>query len=92
MNTLPYPKIGDRVLVVQKKDYESGVLTEGIVAQILTKVHDHPRGTKVCLTSGIIGRVQVFPDLSVDRSETKNPSHETSGPVVIYEDDPEALT
>ena len=59
---LPYPQIGDRVRVVQKKDYETGKLTEGIVGDILTKRVGHPRGTKVRLKSGVIGRIQGFCD------------------------------
>ena len=57
-----YPKPGDKVKVAQKKDYASGVLTEGIVKDVLTSKRFHPRGHKVRLTSGIIGRVQEFGD------------------------------
>lgn len=55
-----YPQAGDRVLVAEKINYESGELTEGIVKDVLTKKRFHPRGHKVRLTSGIIGRVQKF--------------------------------
>jgi len=55
-----YPKRGDRVRVAQKKDYQSGVLTEGLVREVLTKKEFHPRGHKVRLESGAIGRVQEF--------------------------------
>lgn len=51
-------KPGIKVLVVQKQDQRSGKLTEGIVADILTNSSNHPRGIKVRLTSGIVGRVQ----------------------------------
>lgn len=57
-----YPKPGDKVKIVQKKDYASGKLTEGIVKDVLTKQQTHPRGHKVRLTNGIIGRVQKFSD------------------------------
>lgn len=57
-----YPKPGEKVRIVQKKDYDSGTLTEGIVAAVLTKKEFHPRGHKVRLTNGIIGRVQEFVD------------------------------
>ena len=57
-----YPKPGEKVKVVQKKDYVSGELTEGIVKDVLTSKKFHPRGHKVRLTSGIIGRVQQFSD------------------------------
>ena len=65
-NILPteqrYPQHGDRVLVAQKIHYESGELTEGIVENVLTCARFHPRGHKVRLTNGIIGRVQKFVD------------------------------
>ena len=51
-------KIGGTVLVVQKQDQQSGKLTEGIVERILTNSPNHPRGIKVRLASGIVGRVQ----------------------------------
>jgi dTDP-4-dehydrorhamnose reductase len=51
-------EIGRNVLIVQKKDQGSGALTEGIVSRILTKSKSHPRGTKVQLESGEIGRVK----------------------------------
>lgn len=57
-----YPALGDKVKVVQKKDYSSGKLTEGVVKDVLTKKKIHPRGHKVRLTNGIIGRVQEFSD------------------------------
>jgi uncharacterized repeat protein (TIGR03833 family) len=49
---------GTRVKVVQKQDQRTGVLTEGIVKDLLTKSPVHHRGIKVRLESGIIGRVQ----------------------------------
>jgi len=57
-----YPKPGEKVKIVQKKDYASGELTEGIVKDVLTRQEIHPRGHKVRLTNGIIGRVQKFSD------------------------------
>ena len=50
--------IGAKVLVVQKQDQRTGKLTEGIVSRILTNSKNHPRGIKVMLESGIVGRVQ----------------------------------
>lgn len=50
-------KIGSTVQVVQKQDQRSGKLTQGIVARILTNSQNHPRGIKVMLESGIVGRV-----------------------------------
>ena len=51
-------KIGAVVNVVQKQDQGTGKLTQGVVARILTKSPNHPRGIKVKLESGIVGRVQ----------------------------------
>ena len=48
---------GVKVNVVLKADQRSGRLTTGHVSDILTK-GDHPRGIKVRLTDGQIGRVQ----------------------------------
>lgn len=49
---------GTRVMVVQKQHQPTGQLTEGVVANILTNSAFHPRGIKVRLTDGIVGRVQ----------------------------------
>ena len=46
------------VNVVLKNDQRSGLLTEGIVKDILTSAPKHPRGIKVRLQDGQIGRVQ----------------------------------
>lgn len=51
-------KIGTKVMVVQKQDQRTGKLTEGIVTRILTNSRNHPRGIKVMLEDGIVGRVQ----------------------------------
>jgi len=51
-------KPGARVKVVQKQDQRTGVLTEGVVRDILTKSPTHPYGIKVRLASGIVGRVK----------------------------------
>ena len=51
-------KIGAVVNVVQKQDQGTGKLTQGVVARILTNSPNHPRGIKVKLESGIVGRVQ----------------------------------
>lgn len=49
---------GSRVAIVQKHDQRSGNLTEGTVADILTKSPAHPHGIKVRLETGEVGRVQ----------------------------------
>ncbi len=51
-------KAGLQVRIVLKQDQRSGKLTDGIVQDILTKATVHPRGIKVRLTNGFIGRVQ----------------------------------
>lgn len=51
-------KPGQRVFIVQKQHQSTGELTEGIVADILTSSPNHPRGIKVRLESGEVGRVQ----------------------------------
>ena len=51
-------KPGLRVDIVLKKDQASEKLTRGIVADILTSSPEHPRGIKVRLTSGQVGRVK----------------------------------
>jgi len=51
-------KPGMLVDIVLKKDQRSGILTEGIVKDILTKSPTHPHGIKVRLTTGEVGRVK----------------------------------
>lgn len=51
-------KPGSRVKIVLKKDQPTGKLTEGIVKEILTQSPTHPRGIKVRLTDGKVGRVK----------------------------------
>ncbi len=64
-------KIGAKVLVVQKQDQRTGKLTEGIVMRILTNSQNHPRGIKVMLEGGIVGRVQEICE-TPDASSNKN--------------------
>lgn len=49
---------GMHVAIVQKADQGSGALTEGVVREILTSAPTHPRGVKVRLESGEVGRVR----------------------------------
>ncbi len=53
---------GMRVQVVEKQNQRTGALTEGIVARLLTKSPNHPRGIKVMLEDGTVGRVQTILD------------------------------
>lgn len=51
-------KPGLKVKVVLKKDQRTGILTEGVVKDILTNAATHPHGIKVRLEDGQVGRVQ----------------------------------
>ncbi len=46
------------VAIVQKEDQRTGKLTQGFVQDLLTSKAVHPRGIKVRLDSGEVGRVQ----------------------------------
>lgn len=50
-------QIGSKVKVVKKEDQRTGTLTSGVVTRILTNSANHPRGIKVMLEGGIVGRV-----------------------------------
>lgn len=56
-------KPGASVLIVLKKDQPTGKLTHGIVDRILTNPTYHPRGIKVMLTDGQVGRVQIIENI-----------------------------
>lgn len=49
---------GIEVRIVLKEDQRTGILTEGIVKDILTNSPNHPHGIKVRLESGEVGRVK----------------------------------
>jgi len=51
-------KIGGEVEIVLKQDQRTGKLTSGEVKDILTSSSFHPRGIKVRLVDGQVGRVQ----------------------------------
>jgi len=60
---VPVPKRNEihpglRVQVIEKHNQRSGILSEGIVARVLTKSPAHPHGIKVMLEDGRVGRVQ----------------------------------
>lgn len=48
---------GVEVAIILKKDQRSGIETEGVVKDVLTKSSYHSRGIKVRLQDGQIGRV-----------------------------------
>lgn len=50
--------LGIEVQIVLKKDQRTGILTKGIVKDILTKSSFHPHGIKVRLEDGQVGRVK----------------------------------
>lgn len=49
---------GSVVVIVQKEHQRTGEMTQGIVRDILTSKAVHPRGIKVRLDTGEVGRVQ----------------------------------
>ena len=49
---------GLRVRIIEKQNQPTGLLTEGVVARILTSSATHPHGIKVMLVNGKVGRVQ----------------------------------
>jgi len=49
---------GTEVFVVLKRDQRTGKLTRGVVKDLLTRSENHPRGIKVRLEDGKIGRVR----------------------------------
>ena len=51
-------KPGIHVKIVLKQHQRSGILTEGIVKDVLTNSSTHPHGIKVRLADGKVGRVQ----------------------------------
>jgi uncharacterized repeat protein (TIGR03833 family) len=51
-------QIESHVEIVQKHHQRTGELTDGYVAQILTKSPNHPHGIKVRLETGEVGRVK----------------------------------
>jgi uncharacterized repeat protein (TIGR03833 family) len=61
-NTNPPPraaiKPGAAVWVIEKENYCTNKYKQGIVAELLTSAPNHPRGIKVRLTDGSVGRVQ----------------------------------
>ncbi|MEN6325256.1 MAG: YwbE family protein [Syntrophomonas sp.] len=49
---------GTTVNIILKEDQKTGKRTRGVVKDILTNSQKHPRGIKVRLMDGQIGRVQ----------------------------------
>ena len=53
-----YP--GLAVAIVQKQHQRTNTLTQGFVQDILTNAAVHPRGIKVRLATGEVGRIRVI--------------------------------
>lgn len=53
---------GFKVKIVLKADQRTGILTGGIVKDILTNSPNHPHGIKVRLETGEVGRVKEILD------------------------------
>ena len=51
-------RAGVEVQIVQKQHQRSGLLTRGVVKDVLTKSPTHPHGIKVRLETGEVGRVK----------------------------------
>ena len=64
-------KIGQRVWAIEKRNYGTEDLTEGVVQRILTGAPVHPRGIKVMFEDGTIARVQRLtpPEVSSPKAE-----------------------
>lgn len=57
------PKVGDRVNIIEKRNYGNGKLTTGTVRRLLSNPREvHPRGNKVELEEGTVGRMVSFVD------------------------------
>lgn len=57
------PKVRDRVNIIEKRNYENGKLTTGVVSRLLSNPQEvHPRGNKVELADGTVGRMVSFVD------------------------------
>ncbi len=67
---------GLEVDIVLKKDQSTGKLTHGVVQNLLTSKANHPRGIKVRLQSGQVGRVQ---SIYINGVEYKNPPYQSKG-------------
>lgn len=87
----PRPSVGDVVSVVEKANYGTDIRTSGTVSRVLTRAMQHPRGFKVRLTCGTVGRCTELIRREVRRgseSESQPPITSSSGePSVISESD-----
>lgn len=63
-------RAGMRVQVIEKQNQRTGELSEGVIARILTSSSTHPRGIKVMLEDGRVGRVE-----KIIQAEKKDETH-----------------
>jgi uncharacterized repeat protein (TIGR03833 family) len=77
-------KIGSKVKVAEKANYATGEMTEGVVKEILTSKPNHPRGIKVRLTTGIVGRVQALGDQELKPVVEEEVPNSSDQPVINY--------
>ncbi|KAI1329766.1 hypothetical protein F5Y16DRAFT_397110 [Xylariaceae sp. FL0255] len=68
---------GARVNIVLKADQPTGKLTQGVVQDVLTAHQNHPRGLKVRLRDGQIGRVQSIISESAGNSSADTTSSDS---------------
>ncbi|OAP63176.1 hypothetical protein AYL99_02403 [Fonsecaea erecta] len=71
-------KPGQLVSIVLKADQRTGRQVQGTVSQLLTR-HNHPRGIKVKLTDGRVGRVEQILTPSPQQQQRQQPVSRTSG-------------
>lgn len=69
-------KIGQRVWAIEKRNYGTEDLTEGIVQRILTSASVHTRGIKVMFEDGTVARVQRLTPPEKRIETTPNPPAE----------------
>jgi len=55
-------KPGEAVWIIEKENYGTDNYKQGIVKEILSPRENHPRGIKVRLSDGSVGRVQWLMD------------------------------
>ena len=79
--------IGSTVSVVQKHHQGTDVLTSGIVSEILTNSEFHPRGIKVRLVDGTVGRIAIASSPQT-RTQSNNYDYSTTTEDEQMEDGP----
>jgi uncharacterized repeat protein (TIGR03833 family) len=80
--------IGSAVSVVQKHHQGTDVLTSGIVSEILTNSDFHPRGIKVRLIDGTVGRIAIASTTQQTRTQNNNYDYSTTTEDAEQEDGP----